>query len=262
MNKNFNEQDVINYLFDKLDNWRHHPKYQLERRVDLFFSLYLKEVLKEKFKDEKDFCMADVLIPEFPVRKGTIRKEFKEHPHRNMSYNIDYLTTCKDSKNIIFVELKTDQKSINKRQTDYLEKTMETDFNLILEGIKELCKATKAKDKYYCLLKELQSLGLISNLEGLVDLMENAKYNGRFPQKEYQDLINNIEITNENHETHLVVIQPKISDSPKDNNKVIITFDDFIRVVNRYNDVISGRFKISLERWVSSEAGLKYDKKQ
>ena len=31
----------VNILFERLENWRHLPNYQLERRTDIFFSLYL-----------------------------------------------------------------------------------------------------------------------------------------------------------------------------------------------------------------------------
>ena len=41
-------KDPINHLFDQMDKWRHLPSYQLERRIDLFFSLYLPQVLEEK----------------------------------------------------------------------------------------------------------------------------------------------------------------------------------------------------------------------
>jgi len=35
----------IDAIFDRMDVWRHLPSYQLERRADLFFALYLPEVL-------------------------------------------------------------------------------------------------------------------------------------------------------------------------------------------------------------------------
>lgn len=39
----------INDLFDNLDTWRHLPAYQLERCADIFFSLYLPDLLLNKF---------------------------------------------------------------------------------------------------------------------------------------------------------------------------------------------------------------------
>jgi hypothetical protein len=59
----------INQLFNNLDVWRHLPAYQLERRVDIFFSLYLAEVLQKKF----NLPEVPVLIPEFPIRYGLVR---------------------------------------------------------------------------------------------------------------------------------------------------------------------------------------------
>ena len=251
VDKNSNENKVIANLFQNLDNWRHHPKYQLERRVDIFFSLYLKEVLEDKFKSGNGFYIADKLIPEFLVRKGTILENFKDHQHKNMSYNIDYLTTCKDLKNIIFIELKTDNKSINKKQNYYLEKTMEKNFYLILTGIKELCKATKSKFKYYYLLRELELMGLVSNLENLGKMMEKIKDVQRFPSKKYDELIDEIEITDDDYYKHLFIIQPTKKEWVGYKGANIIIFDDFIKVLEKYNDEISGRFKESLKNWVA-----------
>jgi len=33
----------IDTLFDRMDAWRHLPNYQLERRADIFFAMYLPE---------------------------------------------------------------------------------------------------------------------------------------------------------------------------------------------------------------------------
>jgi hypothetical protein len=40
--------DLIETLFDRMDGWRHLPNYQLERRADLFFSLYLPTAVEAK----------------------------------------------------------------------------------------------------------------------------------------------------------------------------------------------------------------------
>jgi hypothetical protein len=46
-------------LFDRLDAWRHCPAYQLERRADILFSLYLREVVEQELGVE----LLDVIIP-------------------------------------------------------------------------------------------------------------------------------------------------------------------------------------------------------
>ena len=56
----------IDTLFNRMDAWRHFPNYQLERRADIFFALYLPEVLEAKLR----FAVGSELAPEFPVRIG------------------------------------------------------------------------------------------------------------------------------------------------------------------------------------------------
>jgi hypothetical protein len=58
----------IDTLFDLLDAWRHFPSYPLERRADLYFALYLPEVLETQF----GFPVQPQLVPEFPLRIGTL----------------------------------------------------------------------------------------------------------------------------------------------------------------------------------------------
>jgi len=70
-------------VFDKMDMWRHLPNYQLERRADIFFSIYLPEVLESKF----GIKINNKLIPEFPVRIGTIYPNIAT----DKSYKIDYV---------------------------------------------------------------------------------------------------------------------------------------------------------------------------
>ncbi|HPD48392.1 MAG TPA: hypothetical protein P5279_17685 [Anaerohalosphaeraceae bacterium] len=72
---------LISQLFDRMDAWRHLPNYQLERRADLFFSLYLPSVLESKF----GVPVSPIVIPEFPVRIGTIYPNIPT----DKSYKID-----------------------------------------------------------------------------------------------------------------------------------------------------------------------------
>lgn len=40
---------TVEGVFNLLDCWRHLPAYQLERRADIIFALFLLEVLQERF---------------------------------------------------------------------------------------------------------------------------------------------------------------------------------------------------------------------
>ena len=99
----------INAIFDNMDVWRNLPAYQLERRADIFFSIYLPEILFYKFG-----AKVEGVIPEFPIRVGTIHHEIDI----NKSFKVDYF--AKASKKIILVELKTDEGSRRNEQDWYL----------------------------------------------------------------------------------------------------------------------------------------------
>jgi len=73
----------VTAVFDRMDEWRHLPNCQLEHRSDILFSLYLPDVLEAKL----GFPIRPVVVPELPVRKGTIYRD-----HRSADCcNIDYL---------------------------------------------------------------------------------------------------------------------------------------------------------------------------
>lgn len=59
---------TITDIFDKMDRWRNLPNYQLERRADIFFAIYLKTVLEAKYSVQ----LKEQIIPEFPVHIATI----------------------------------------------------------------------------------------------------------------------------------------------------------------------------------------------
>src|SRR3954471_10553150 len=98
----------IDDVFDLLDDWRLLPDYQLERRADIFFALYLSEFLAAHL----DVPVRPLLIPEFPCRFGTIRDACDS----NQSCKIDFVALSKDGTRAFFIELKTDPASRNDKQ--------------------------------------------------------------------------------------------------------------------------------------------------
>ena len=63
----------VRLLFDLLDQWRHFPAYQLERRADIFFALYLPGIVEHVLGVPVD----PRVIPEFPIRKEYSRRSTK-----------------------------------------------------------------------------------------------------------------------------------------------------------------------------------------
>ncbi len=74
--------DAVRLLFGLLDQWRHFPAYQLERRADIFFALYLPGIVEHALGVKVD----SRVIPEFPIGK--------EHSRR--STKVDYLALSDD----------------------------------------------------------------------------------------------------------------------------------------------------------------------
>ena len=73
-------ENKIEKIFSNLDIWRKLPKYQLERRLDIFFTIYLKEIVEVFYKEilnEKDIKLSEVIIPEFPLKKDDVANEDK-----------------------------------------------------------------------------------------------------------------------------------------------------------------------------------------
>lgn len=239
--------EEINQFFDRLDTWRHFPNYQLERRADVFFSLYLREVLQTKL----GFALHRRLIPEFPVRKGTIRSNTSD----NRSYKIDYLAVSTTAKTVVLVELKTEPRSHRAKQQEYIEKAQEIRINGLLEGLLEIFRVTNAKRKYFCLLLDLQDMGLLRIPEQLNDVMRRRTRIG------VEEALEGIEITAPTMESLIVYVQPdEARQQSMGNASRIITFEDFAAVVEKHDDAISQRFSSSLRTWAAVKAGNDFRK--
>ncbi|MFC1936766.1 hypothetical protein ACFLYP_03775 [Chloroflexota bacterium] len=211
--------DQINIIFDNLDDWRHLPAYQLERRADIFFSVYLPSLLESKFEIE-----IDSIIPEFPIRIGTIDPE----KDTNLSNNIDYFAKVKGEKKVIFVELKTDDSSRRDEQDLYLERVQEVGLANLLNGLQSIYKATKSKRKYKFLLDKLMELDLLT-------IADDGKF------KPIQE---DCSIT-------VVYLQPNNFDEERN----VISFDEVAEIIEQKNDCLSNRFAQSLREWARVKAG-------
>lgn len=225
----------LDILFDRMDVWRHFPNYQLERRADLFFSLYLPEALKVKC----GFPIRADVAPEFPVRIGTIYPNIKT----DKSYKIDYLALSEKGDKAIFVELKTEGRSIREEQDKYLKAAKEVGVTRLLEGLLEIFRATNSKRKYFCLLLHLESMGLLRIPNEMTEVMSRPALQGA------NEASLKIEIVGRVKESMIVYILPKGEGSN------VISFHEFADIVQRHDDPISQRFAVSLRKWADVQAG-------
>lgn len=209
------ETMTINKLFDLLDDWRNLPAYQLERRADIFFAIHLDKII-EKLLGTK----IDLIIPEFPVRIGEISKKY---PESNRSFKIDYLTYSKNENKVYLIELKTDQRSLNKKQDSYLRNSVDIKVKGLVSGLLKIYKVTKQKVKYNNLLDKIEKIGWIERDKKTIKHLD-------------------IEI-----EPSVIYIQPLNIE----NKESVISFDDIIKALSDSNDFLTKRFIESLEKWKS-----------
>jgi hypothetical protein len=151
----------IDDLFELLGRWRHLPSYQLERRADVFFALFMREMLAERF----GVALEEELVPEFPVKRALI---WPSH-QANRSVKVDYVAFARDRSRCLFVELKTDVESRRDAQDEYLERIGELGLATVLDGLIDIVQATNAHRKYFHLLSILEQLGVLELPDGLAD---------------------------------------------------------------------------------------------
>jgi len=229
--------DPIPMIFDRMDTWRHLPHYQLERRADILFSLYIHEALESKL----GFPVLDTLIPEFPVRIGTICPGITG----DKSYKIDYLALSTSRTQPVFVELKTEGLSRRTAQDEYLRASQRVGLPRLLEGLLDIFRATKAKRKCFALLLHLQRIGLVEIPNALIAIMSRSSLRGA------SEASQRVRILADGMESpRIVYIQPR-GDHPQEE----ISFHEFAAVVQRHSDPVAQRFAQSLHEWASVQTG-------
>ena len=226
---------AIDQLFNRMDSWRHLPNYQLERRADLFFSLYLHNVLPRK----TGVPVRAELAPEFPVRIGTI---YPDKPI-DKSYKIDYVAVAESGERAFLIELKTEGDSRRESQDRYLLASKAVGMTALLEGLLKIFRATEAKRKYYCLLAQLEAMGLLRIPEELTEIVRGKSMKGA------NEASRKILITSKVESCEILYIQPK-SDGPH-----VISFEEFARAIENSEDEFAARFAQSLRDWAQVKAG-------
>ena len=246
---------TVSEIFSLLNDWRHLPFYSLETRAAPFFAVFMREVLSNHFDQE----MHEILIPEFPLRIGTLyddneRVRLRSDPSPDQSYNVDYVAFAKNRKNdedkriAYLVELKTDMDSLRPQQDKYLCKAREKGLPALVEGVKKMSKKSNKKQKYVHLLHRLSAPG-IELLSIPDDTRLYEKTFGRHGvvsgwNKERKGLKVNYQICSK---IKVVFVQPYESDSNKYDFEHIY-FDEVASVVERSGD-LGAMFANYLRQW-------------
>jgi hypothetical protein len=209
--------ELVHQIFSNLDEYRQLPNYQLERRADIFFSIYLKEILEKHLVVE-----IDSFIPEFPLK---IDRTTHSGKSSNLSNKADYFAVCWQSKTIYLIELKTESTSLRISQHEYLVNAKEKGLYSLLNDLCNIGKASRHKAKYTMLFKYLRDLKLI-------DI-----HNKPLPENIFK-----IEIV-------YIIPSIKKGSNAAPLNVTIITFKDIIECLKHHKDILSQRFIQSLFTW-------------
>jgi hypothetical protein len=222
--------DPLDVVFRHLDQWRHLPNYQLERRADIFFSVYLKAVVEEF----TDVALADEILPELPLKRDLIWPELPT----NKSVKVDYALFAKDRSRVFFVELKTDGASRRNAQDDYLEVARRLGFRRIVEGVRAIILSTTAHQKYHHLATSLARLGYLDLPPDLASHLYPSPKSGALAQLE------RITVAPHDPAIEVIYVQPEDTDGDR-----CIDFARFAEHVRRRGDPFSIRFAAHLLAW-------------
>ncbi len=242
---------TVSQIFSLLNDWRHLPFYSLETRAAPFFAVFMREILKNHFGPE----FHEVLIPEFPLRIGTLETERerekrqlgkRRRPSPDQSYNVDYVAFQEDKSTAYLVELKTDMDSIRPAQMDYLCRAREKKFPILVEGVKQIAQKSNKKQKYINLLHRLSAPGI-----ELVYIRPDS----RIFDKTFDRVVagwtseqKRIEVKHQNFShIEVVYVQPKES-SPNGHDFEYIYFDEVANIVERQGD-LGSLFAHCLLQW-------------
>ena len=245
----------------QLDEWRHLPAYQLERRVDIFFGMFLPKVI------EKEFCMqVDEVIPEFPMHKALLECPANcpsnAKSHHTVKVDFAVFGRRKEKRQILLVELKTEMESLNKDQLENMKKVGHAGSKKLLEGVKYAAMHSDSKHKYAHLIWKLTNLEyLLSGEDKINKISLEAK---RIPgiSKIFEDLCINENLCKAY--VISVVILPTEPAKERDKKKIPcgferLTFADFAKVLENGSQPFGSPdisiFAVYLRYWAAVAAG-------
>ena len=153
--------DALQAVLSQLDQWRHLPKYRLEQHVDVLFGMTLPKVLSSRFGIPVDDLQ---VIPEFPIRYGTLASRHQGKATDDQSFNVDFSVWSKSRERVFLVELKTDAGSLDVKQLCKMVEVKEHGggFGDFVGGVIQISRVTRDRRKYAQLIWRLHEVGAVS----------------------------------------------------------------------------------------------------
>lgn len=151
--------------FETMVDWKKLPAYRAEPRIDSFIGYYLPEIASD-FLQEKIIG----IIPELPIRLGTVRPELQNKAYADRSYKVDFYLSSESGIHYL-VEFKSDTRSRRDEQDHYLVSASQMGMKAIVDGILRISQVSSYEQKYQHLTDKMRVLGLLN---------ENKDYVGQF----------------------------------------------------------------------------------
>jgi len=148
-------------------DWKKLPAYRAEPRIDSLIGYYLKDVLTSILDDQ-----ISGIIPEFPLRLGTVNPDIDDKNYADRSYKVDFFAIGSKGINYL-VEFKTDGRSLRPGQDKYLTQAEKVGTKKIIEGVLRISEVSSYKAKYKHLIDKMEKVGLLDG---------NQQYSGLNPQ--------------------------------------------------------------------------------
>jgi hypothetical protein len=221
--------NLLDRVFDNLDRWSHLPDYQLQPRVDVFFSVYLKGLVEEV----TGVALEEEMLPELPIKRDLI---WSGHPS-NKSVTVDYALFSKDRYQVFFVELTTDPHARREDRDVYLQAARGLGFRKIAQGICDLVRKTSTHQKYHHLASALTRLGYISMPHDL------AEFAYPVPRPGLRERLDEIRVTTAEALVDVLYVRPAATEGER-----CITFRQFAEYVARHDDPLSQAFARYLQQ--------------
>ncbi len=165
-------------VFDRLGEWALFPKYQLERRVDIFLTFFLEDffarearLLKDPRQEEASVAL---VAPEFPILsriedprvwEARASRGAKPKDLKASTVNADYLLyRSSPDPAWLLVELKTDSGSIEEEQLRRYQRAQDFGIEELVRHIEEWVKPNSDdEEKYGHLLTQLGEFPVARN---------------------------------------------------------------------------------------------------
>ena len=139
--------------------------------------------------------------------------------------------------------MKTEGESRRESQDQYLLAAKKAGMTALLEGVLQIFRATQAKRKYYCLLRQLAAMGLLDIPAEFDRIMHSQSLQG------INEASKSVQIISKVSRCDILYIQPE------GKSKQVISFAEFASVIEQNDDAFAKRFSRSLREWAEVKAG-------